>query len=373
MKRSTYLKGKKKWLAGVLLAAALISGCGAGEAEDASPVSSVISQTASEESVLEESTPETSSSELVSSVESTAAEAAPDIVRIGSLKGPTSMGLVFLMEESDTGKTNTSYEFSMAAAADELTAQLVKGDLDIALIPANVASILYQKTEGGICTIDINTLGVLYVVTGDESITSMDALAGKTIYLTGKGTTPDYVLQYLLSANQIENTTLEYKSEATEVAAVLASDPSAIGVLPQPFATAACIQNESLSQVLSLTDVWNETTTEGSQLVTGATVVRKEFLEQYPEAVEEFLEDHRASVESINTDPEKGAELVAALGIIEKAPVAQKAIPYCNIVCVTGEDMSDAMQGYLQVLYDQDPSSVGGSLPEEDFYFTAGE
>lgn len=289
-------------------------------------------------------------------------------VRVGALKGPTSMGLVNLMEEA-----GDEYEFTMVTAADELLPMVIGGDLDIALLPANVAAILYQKTEGGIAVIDINTLGVLYLVSGNEEIQEITDLAGRTVYLTGKGTTPDFVLQYLLTQNglDMEQVTLEYKSEPTEVAAVLAQDPQAIGLLPQPFATVACAQNEALGVVMDLTEEWDkaQSSGDGSRLVTGVTVARREFLEESPEAVSAFLEDHAASAEAINDDPKAGAELVVKAGIIEKAPIAEKAIPFCSITCITGEEMREALSGYLQVLYDQDPASVGGALPEEDFYF----
>lgn len=296
----------------------------------------------------------------------------PTTVRIGGLKGPTSMGLVFLQEQAENGQAKQAYEFTMAAAADELLPLMIKGELDIALIPANVASVLYGKTEGGISVLNINTLGVLYMVSGDDSIDSMESLRGRTIYLTGKGTTPDYVLQYLLTANGIDvsECTLEYRSEATEVAALLAEQPQAIGLLPQPFVTVACAQNEQLKVVLDMNEQWNLVQGEGgSSMVTGVTVVRNAFLQEHPETVTTFMTEHAASVRAIQEDPDKGAELVVAAGIIAKEPIARKAIPQCNITCLDGENMRQALSGYLQVLYDLAPQAVGGALPEESFYY----
>lgn len=293
-------------------------------------------------------------------------------VKVGSLKGPTSIGLVYLMDQAEKGEAANNYEFTMAAAADELLPSMISGDLDIILVPANVASVLYNKTEGGVTVVDINTLGVLYMVSGDDTIQSMEDLRGRTVYLTGKGTTPDYVLQYLLAENGLtaEDVVLEYKSEATEVAAVLAKTPEAIGVLPQPFVTAACAQNENLSVVLDLTEEWAAVQGEGgSSLVTGVTVVRDDFLEKNKEAVDKFLEEHAVSTDYANENVEAAAELVAAAGIIEKAPVAVKAIPECNITYIDGTDMQTALSGYLEVLFEQDASSVGGNLPGDDFYY----
>lgn len=305
-------------------------------------------------------------------VENTEKEQETVEIRIGSLKGPTSMGLVYLMSQSEKGETVNNYSFTMAAAADELLPKMVSGDLDIVLVPSNVASVLYSKTEGNVSVIDINTLGVLYMVSGDASILSMEDLKGRTVYLTGKGTTPDYVLQYLLTENGLtaDDVVLEYKSEATEVAAVLAENPDEVGVLPQPFVTAACIQNGALSIVIDMTAEWAALQGEGgSSLVTGVTVVRNDFLQENPEAVADFLKEHKASAAYANDNVEDAAELVAGYGIIEKASVAVKAMPYCNITYIDGEDMKQALSGYLEVLYEQDASSIGGSLPGDDFYY----
>ncbi len=293
-------------------------------------------------------------------------------VRVGSLKGPTSMGLVQLMDQNTKGKALCNYEFTMVTAADELLGKMINNDLDIALVPANVASVLYNKTKSGISVIDINTLGVLYVVASDQSIQSFADLKGKTVYMTGKGTTPDYVFRYLLSENGLseDDVSLEFKSEATEVAAILKEQPDAIGVLPQPFVTAACAQNETLAIVLDLTEEWQAVQSEnGSQMVTGVTIVRNAFLQENAAAVDNFLKEHQASSAFANEDVDTAAGLIADAGIIEKAPVAKKALPFCNITCITGETMKTALSGYLQVLYDQDPSAVGGTLPADDFYY----
>lgn len=300
------------------------------------------------------------------------AVAEEEAVQVGSLKGPTSMGIVSMMQKAQNGETDIPYEFTMVTAADELLAKVISGDVDIAMVPANVASVLYNKTEGKVRVIDVNTLGVLYVAESGDSVQSVKDLAGKTIYLTGKGTSPDYVLQYLLSENGLttEDVKLEYKSEATEVVSALVQDETAIGLLPQPFVTVACMQNENLRVALDLTQEWENVQGEGgSSLLTGVTITREDFLAEHEDAVQDFLAEHEESAAYTNEHPEEASELIAAQGIIEKAPVAQKAIPYCNITCVTGDEMKTAVEGYLQVLYDLDASSVGGALPAEDFYY----
>lgn len=293
------------------------------------------------------------------------------VVRVGSMKGPTSMGLLFMMESDEAGETKNDYDFTMVTTADELLPLVVKGELDIALVPANVASVMYNKTQGGVTVIDINTLGVLYMVSGDTSLTEITDLKGKTIYLTGKGTTPDYTLQYILAGNGMtDECTLEYKSEATEVAAILSENPEAVGLLPQPFVTVACSQNQALSVIFSMDEEWKKAQgDEGSSTVTGVTVVRNEFLKENEYAVKAFLEEHAESAKAINEDAVAGAALAVEAGIIAKEPIAQKAIPNCNIVCITGEEVKEKLSAYLDVLFSQSPEAVGGSLPGEDFYY----
>ena len=294
-------------------------------------------------------------------------------VRVASLKGPTSMGLVQFMDQANSGSTTNSYEFTISGAADEVVPKVVSGDVDIALVPANVASVLYNKTKGAVEVLDVNTLGVLNVVTADESVQEFGDLAGKTVYMTGKGTTPEYVMNYLLQkAGIADSVTLEFKSEATEVVSALASDPAAVGVLPEPYKTAAMAKNDKLQSPVSLTDVWAELAGDtGSQLLTGVTVVRREFVEAHPEAVREFLEGQQASIEAVKSEPDAWAQAIVDAGIVDNAKVAEKAIPGANLACLTGDEMKSALSGYLQVLFDADPSSVGGAMPGDDFYYVA--
>ena len=297
-------------------------------------------------------------------------------IRIGSLKGPTSLGLLDLMDRASGDETLDHYEFQMTTGADELLPLMIKGDMDIVLVPANVAAVLYQRTDGGVVVIDINTLGVLYMVTGTAEVNSVTDLKGKTIYLTGKGTTPEASLRYILDANGLteEDMILEFKSEATEVAAILAENPDAIGLLPQPFVTSACMQNESLKVVLDMNEEWMRVQNGledgvSTGLITGVTVVRRDFLEENPEAITTFLEEHTASTAAVNNDPAAGAVLAVEAGIVAKEAIAREAIPQCNITCITGEEMKAALSEYLNVLSEFNAELIGGNLPEDDFYY----
>lgn len=318
-------------------------------------------------------------------------------VRVASLKGPTSMGLVAFMQkagqlsadaageargdaqgdaqdailEDSQEKLVHAYDFQMMTAADQIMPAMLKGEIDIALLPANAASVLYAKSKGAVRCLNINTLGVLSVVTGDPSVRAFEDLAGRTVYLTGKGTTPEYVMNFLLDAAGIEGSVaLEFKSEPAEVVSVLAADAQAVGVLPQPFVTAAQVKNTALAAPVDLTQTWERLAGgTGSQLLTGVTVARAEFADKRPDAVDEFMRQQSQSVDAVNADPAAAAKLVVAAGIVEAEPVAAKAIPACHLTCIEGAQMHDALEGYLDVLYSADPASVGGAMPGDDFYY----
>ena len=291
-------------------------------------------------------------------------------VDVAALRGPTSMGLVKLMEESENGLTDNSYSFTLEGAPDAIVPLLVKGDIDAAAIPGNLASVLYNNTKGQIEVIAINTLGVLYIVENGDSIQSVDDLRGRTIYSAGKGSTPEYALQYILSSNGLEvgkDVFIEWKSEHAECVAALKADKNGCAMLPQPFAATAMLQDGNIRIALDLNDLWEEQV--GSVLITGVTVVRKDFASENPETLQAFMEDYASSVEYAQCDVPGAAALIGKYGIVpEKAAFA--ALPYCRISFITGEEMKEALSEYLSILYDANPKSVGGALPDDGFYYT---
>ena len=291
-------------------------------------------------------------------------------IRLGGLKGPTSMGMVKLLADAEEGLTANDYTFTMAASAPDLTPQFIKGELDILAVPVNLGATLYANTDGGVMLLAASTLGVLYIVERGDTVESFADLAGRTVYATGKGTTPEYALTYLLAQNGLtlgEDVTVEWKSEPTEVVAQMAQEEGAVAMLPQPYVTVASTQVEGLRVALDLTAEWDKLD-NGSRLVTAGIVVRREFAQQHPEAVEGFLKDYAASAQYVNEHVDEAAQLIEKYNIV-KAAVAKKALPQCNIVCLTGEEMHSAVAGYLQVLSDLNPKAVGGQLPGEDFYY----
>lgn len=290
-------------------------------------------------------------------------------VNVGVLAGPTAMGMVKLLED---GKD--LYEPTILGSADELLPLILQGQVDIASIPANLAATIYNKTEGGVEVLAVNVLGVLYISEfNTENLHSLADLKGQTIYATGKGSTPEYFLRYVLTQNGIDpdkDVTIEWKSEPTEVVALLNAEQKGIAMLPQPYVTAAATQlGEDFRVALSLSDEWANLD-NGTLCTTAVVMARKEFVEQNPEAVESFLAEFDTSVQWVNENVDEAAQLCEDYGII-KAPVAQKAIPQCNIVCITGSQMKQALSGCLGVIFDQEPKAVGGELPGDDFYYGA--
>lgn len=292
-------------------------------------------------------------------------------IRLGGLKGPTSMGMVKLLADNDAGTTTNHYEFTMAGSADELTPKMLQGELDILAVPVNLGSVLYNNSDGAVQLLAVNTLGVIYLVEkGGQTVTDWASLKGQTIYATGKGSTPEYALNYLLEENGLDpaaDVTIEWKSEPTEIVAQMAAQDHVIALLPQPFVTVAQSKFEDLAICLDLTEEWDKLD-NGSQLITAGLVVRTEFAKEHPQAVADFLEEYNASTAYVNENVAEAAQLVEQYDIVEAA-VAEKAIPYCNIVCITGQEMMTSVQGYFQVLFDQNPQSVGGTLPGDDFYY----
>lgn len=302
--------------------------------------------------------------------------AEPVAVRTAALKGPTAMGLVRFMSEVDAGNlADNDYSFDIYASADEVTPLIAKSEVDVAAVPANLASVLYNKTEGGVRVIAINTLGVLYIVEQGDSVQSVADLAGKTIYASGKGSTPEYGLAYVLEKNGLaigEDVQVEWASEHSEALAQLMADPDGVAMLPQPFVTTAQAKNDQIRVALDLTEEWDavQSGDERSSMITGVAVVRSEFADENPDAVEAFLAHYAESVDFVNDNVAEAAQLVGSYDIVS-AEVAEKALPECNIVCVTGADMKERLSGYLAVLADQNAEAVGGSLPGDDFYFGA--
>lgn len=288
-------------------------------------------------------------------------------IRVAALKGPTGLGMVHLIDKSDNGKTENSYKFELAGAPDEISAKLIKGELDIAAVPTNLAATLYRKTEGEVKIAAINTLGVLYILENGDSIQEIGDLAGKTLYATGLGSTPEYALNYILEKNGLsDSVTVEYKTEHSELAALMASGDVEIALLPQPFVTSVTANNADIRIALDVQAEWESAA--GIPLSMGCIVVRTEFLEQYPEAAAKFLEEYRESAEAATSNAAETAALSEKYDIMA-AKVAEAAIPRCGIVCITGNEMKSAAEQFLAVLYEADPTSVGGAVPDEDFYW----
>ena len=349
-----------KKLASLLLSAAMLLGLAACGGTSSSV-------TASSEATSEAASSSAASSEAAAE-ENTLSTAGP--VRIAGLKGPTTMGLVNLLPMQEDGSANLRYDLQLYGAADEIVPLLTKGELDMAAIPANLAATLYQKTEGAIQVMAVNTLGVLYVVEKGDTVQSVADLAGRTILSTGKGTTPEYVLRYILTQNGIDpdqDVTIEFYSEAAEVTAQMAVAEDAIAVLPQPYVTSASMQDDTLRVALDLTAEWEKVC--DTQLITGVTVVRTAYAEEHPDVVAAFLEDYAASAEAASADLDGTAALCEEQGVVAKAAIAKAALPACNIVCITGEEMKADVAGYAQVLYDADPAAVGGAMPDDGFYW----
>lgn len=296
-------------------------------------------------------------------------------VRLAVLSGPTGIGAAKLLTDSDKDDTVNHYTYTVATDNNEVVAGLTAadGEYDIAMVASNVAANLYNKTQGDVKILALGTQGVLHVLEGSNgmAIQSMKDLKGKTIYATGQGANPEYILRHLLTENGLDpDKDVEIVfADATEISAKLISGEIETAMLPVPAATAAIAKSQgSVRDAIDLTSAWNDLD-NGSQLIMSAVVARADFLAEHPQAVDAFLEEYEDSVTYVKENPEQAGQLVADLGIAPSAAIAQKAIPQCNLVFLSGADMKPAISGYYEVLYSIDPTAVGGKLPDDNIYY----
>lgn len=285
-------------------------------------------------------------------------------IRIAALKGPTGMGMVKLADKQNY----PNYTVSIEASPDALNPRIISGEVDVAAVPVNLASVLYNKLDGDISVLAVSTLGVLYVVEAGSEVNSVTDLAGKTVYATGQGATPEYILNYLLDKNGVAGSVeVNYVGEHAALATMLADGSAEIGMLPEPNVTSTLAGNDDLRIALNLTEEWNKVCS--TELVQGVVIARKSFVNEHPEAIEQFLREYEKSSAFVNENIDEAAKLIVDAGILGNVEIAKKAIPNCNISFSKGEAMHKAVEGMLTVLFEANPKSIGGKLPDKDFYY----
>ena len=299
-------------------------------------------------------------------------ENVPDVsrvekIKIATLKGPTGLGAVKLMEDK-----KDSYNITVYDSPDQLVGKVINGEVDAAMVPSNMASVLYNKTNGEVEFVAINTLGVLYIVENGNSVQDIKNIKGKTLYSTGKGTVPEYVLKYILKNNNIDpekDVNIQYKGTHTELATAVASKEVDLAMLPEPFVTIAKSKDKDLNVPIDLSKEWEKVSEGKSKLVMGTLIFRKDFIEKRPTDLKRFVEDYKNSIKFTNENLKEAGELAEKYGIIPNAKIAEDAIPKCNIVFIDGKEGENAMEGFLKVLMEYNPKTIGGKLPDANFYY----
>lgn len=292
---------------------------------------------------------------------------------VACMTGPTGIGMAKLMADAEAKSTANNYTFTVAAAATDITGKFIKGEINIASVPTNVAATLYnnEKINGKVRMLAVNTNGVLSILEKGNTIKSIADLKGKTIYSTGKGQNPEFILNYILTENGINPTsdvTINFVS-SDDLKAKLISGEAEIAMAPEPLATAVMIQNQALNRVLSINDEWSKVS--DTELMMGCVIALDSYVEANPAAVEKFLEEYEASIKFATTNIDEAATYCETYGIAPKAAIAKKSIPICNLCFVTGNDMKTNVNGYFNVLFNADPKSIGGKLPADDLYYKA--
>ena len=291
-------------------------------------------------------------------------------VRVQTIKGPTGIGMVHLMDAQEKGTAGNDYTFAVASSPDEISAKILNNEVDIAAAPTNLAAVLYNKTGGQVTMLAVNTLGVLHILENGDTIQTAADLKGKTIYSTGQGANPEYVLRHILQKNGIDpdqDVKIEFVQENEELAALMDSGKAAVAMVPEPTATTVLAKNTSIRRALDMTAEWDKVA--DGKLMMGCVIVRNEFLKNHPDAVRTFMTDYEASVKAAS-DIDTTAALCETAGIIPKAAVAKQAIPGCNLTFTAGETMKTQINGYFAVLFAANPKSLGGKLPDDAFYYT---
>lgn len=292
-------------------------------------------------------------------------------VEVAGLNGPTSMGMIKLFEEYTQPEENIKINYTSASAPDQLIGKLIQGELDFAAVPTNLASIIYNKTEGAYQLTNINTLNVMYILTNGVEVSSIKDLKGKTVHISGKGSTPDFVMKYLLEKNGLvldEDVILDFSLDHASLAQALSAGDVEIAVLPQPFVTIVKMNNKDINVAVDLLEEWQAVAGDGL-FAMGGLVVRTKFAEENPEIVEDFLKAYQESVSYVNDNPSEASVLIEKYGVLPKAKIAELAIPLSNIVYMDAYENKDAIDEYYKVLYDFNPASIGGKLPDNQFYY----
>lgn len=350
-------------LIATILLLALLSGCsttGSQPSETGQSASAPASPLPSETAVAVSAQPSQSSAQKTD-------------VSVAALIGPTGMGLVKLMDDQDKGTAQNNYSFILSGTPDDIVAKIASGEADIAAVPVNLAPTLYNKTSGNVELIAINTLGVLYVVENGDTVKTLSDLKGKTLVASGQAATPEYVLNYILSKNGLAPGTdisIEYKADHSELASLVMAGKVNLAMLPEPFVTTVIQKDPDVHVVLDLTQEWQGIKdNNGSALIMGVMIVRKDFADKNPEALSAFMDEYKTSTEYVNSNVKEASALVEKYGIMASAALAEKAIPNCNIVYIDGQEMKDQIAPFYQILFDSNPKSIGGTLPDDAFYY----
>lgn len=351
----------------ILCLALGLCACGQSKTESPAPTQAPVAETPTAETPAPTQEPEPTQ------------EPAPELdselpVNIMVLNGTTGFGMAKLMSDAGEGKTELNYQFSVESDASNVTAALINGSVDIAALPTNAASVVYNKTEGKVQLLAINTLGVLYLVVNSEkeTISSIEELRGKTVYAPAQN--PSFIFSYICQENGLvpgTDITIDNSyAQPADLRTAVAAGEVDIAVLPEPMVTIAKSGNDKLAVSLDLTEEWDKVAPQGS-LVQGCVVVRSEFAAQHPNETAQFLEDYEASIAYLSEDTDSAAQLIEATGIFNKAAVAKKAIPNCNVCFMAGDEMKNAMSQFLSIMFEVAPASVGGAVPGDDFYYIA--
>ena len=293
----------------------------------------------------------------------------PADINVAVIKGPTGVGMVSLMDQAKSGKASNNYTFTVASAPTEVVPLLATGETDIAAVPTNLAATLYKKTNGNVKMLAVNTLGVLHILEKGETVNSVADLKGKTLYTSGQGSNPEYILRYVLEKNGLDpdkDLKIEFVASNDEITAAVLSGKADLVMIAEPAATTVLKKAEGFRRALDISAEWDKVCE--TPLMMGCVVVRADFLSEHEDAVKAFMKEYEKSIKACD-DADATAALCESEGIIPSTAIAKDALAGCNITYVSGEDMKKGVSEYFKVLFDADPTSIGGELPPDDLFY----
>jgi|LGOV01.1.fsa_nt_gb NitT/TauT family transport system substrate-binding protein len=291
-------------------------------------------------------------------------------IKVAAPIGSPTLSIIKMFKDSLMIGSNTEVAYECVKSPDLMASKIMSGEIDIALVPSNLAIKMYNKG------IDYKyaatgVWGVLYIISS-EDITTWEDLKGKEINIIGRGLTPDIVTRYLLKANGLEpdkDVKFNYVNGASELAQLFISGESTLSIMPEPMLSKVMMKKCDTKIVLDLQEEWTKVSGNNDSYPQAGIFIKNELIENHPELVEEFLLKYEESIKWVNENPSLAGEYSEEFKTGLNAELVKKAIKRSNISYKNAIDSEKALISYYEVLLNFSPDTIGGKLPDDNFYY----